>query len=95
MQYPKRTKNELTVKEIIAIFAVYGKPGVKFLKGPKPCFLPKNLILSDKKFKGLMGKSKKQNVAIEAQKYTDYLNQNPSLTYTDIACPHQKIIIAN
>lgn len=85
MRYAKRTKTELTVTEIIATFAVYGKPGVKFMRGPKPDYLPKNQVLSDKKFQGMMGKTKKQNVILEAQKYIEHLEQNPHVTYSDIA----------
>ncbi len=71
--------------EIIATYSVCGKPGVKFIKGPKPNFLPKNQVLSKKTFKGIIGKAKKQNVILESKKYIEYQKQNPQVTYSDIA----------
>ena len=37
----------------------------------------------------MIGKSKKQNVIIEAQSYITYLEQNPRVTYSDIATKFQ------
>jgi len=85
VRYARRTKTELTVTEIIAIYCIRDRRGVKFLKCPKPDFLPKNKVLSKKKFQGLIGKDKKQNVIIEAQEYIEYLAQNPNVTYSGIA----------
>jgi len=85
VRYAGRTKTELTVTEIIAIYSVCGNPDVRFLRGPKPDYLPKNKVSSKRNQKSLLFKSKKQNPIAEAKKINKFIEDHQNPTYECIS----------
>lgn len=81
----QRTKSSNTVIELIPCFFRYKDKNQILYTGEKPDFIPLNKIPSQKEWNSNLAKIKKKNPIIEAYRYLEYLENNPGLTYRDVA----------
>ena len=85
MRDPKRSKAELKVSEIIAIYTVRDRRGVKFQRGDKLDYLPQNTIFSDRNLRSIIYKRNKANPIKEAKRFKTFIDARKKPPYDYIA----------
>ncbi len=80
----QRTKSK-SIMEVIPCYFRHDRAFRVLFKGKMPEYTINNKSLTKRKRQSLLGKAKKKNPVLEGHRYLEFLEQNPGLTYKNVA----------